>query len=340
MSHDAFRELAAGRLLDDLDPDEATALDDHLATCRPCRAELRALDETMGLVALAAPQRRPPAALRDRVFASIAGLGSVPAPLPVTFVPAAAAGVPRERPGGPDPGAPWRTRVPGGAPGPSEPRVADPSARTDPSGRPRSRAILAVPRWTGLAGLALAAVLVVAIAGLGANVAALQDRLDQATAAAATARADVAAAQAEAAAARADAQTARGQADVLVAELAAVDSAVALALAPSHRTAALTADAGVPGLRAWTVYVPGSTDAVFVARGLPPAPAGHVYQLWYADPSGVHAGATFNCAAGSTCIVPFGVDLGRAAATMVTVEPAGGSSGQPGPQVAFGELAG
>jgi hypothetical protein len=37
---------------------------------------------------------------------------------------------------------------------------------------------------------------------------------------------------------------------------------------------------------------------------------------------------------------PFGVDLASAKATMITLEPVGGAQGEPGPQVAFGELDG
>jgi hypothetical protein len=334
MSHDAFRELAAGRVLDDLEPAESTALDDHLASCPRCRADLWALEETAGLVALAASPRRPPAALRDRVLASIAGLGAVTSSRPVALVPDAGAAVARAASPGAGP-APWAQDA--------VRREGHDSRSSSPAERPSrawSQARWAVPRWTAMAGVALAAVLVVAVAGTGAGLAALQGRLDEAIAAATTAQADVGVARAEAAAARADAQAARGRTDSLVTELAAVDGAVGLALAPGHRTATLTAESAARDLRAWTVFVPGSTDAVFVARGLPPAPAGHVYQLWYADPAGVHALATFSCAAGATCIVPFGVDLGSAAAAMVTVEPAGGSTGRPGPQVAFGELAG
>jgi hypothetical protein len=37
-------------------------------------------------------------------------------------------------------------------------------------------------------------------------------------------------------------------------------------------------------------------------------------------------------------MAPVGVDLAHSAAVMVTLEPSGGATGAPGPQVVFGEL--
>ncbi len=76
MSHRAFRELAAGAALEDLEAPEAAELADHLATCAPCRRAARELVEVAGLVALAAPTRRPPATLRRGVMAAVASAGS------------------------------------------------------------------------------------------------------------------------------------------------------------------------------------------------------------------------------------------------------------------------
>ena len=77
-----------------------------------------------------------------------------------------------------------------------------------------------------------------------------------------------------------------------------------------------------------------------MAADLPASPAGTVYQLWSADVAGVHALTTFTCDGRHACLAPFGVDLAPATATMITLEPAGGAQGEPGPQVAFGELDG
>ena len=80
MDHRAFRELAAGAALDDLEPTESATLAGHLATCTACRLDSTALADVAGLVALAAPARRPPATLRGSVLAAIAAADR-PAPL-------------------------------------------------------------------------------------------------------------------------------------------------------------------------------------------------------------------------------------------------------------------
>ena len=72
MSHRAFRELAAGAALDDLEPVEAQLLDDHLARCARCRRDRAALVDVAATLALVAPTRRAPAGLKRRVLASIA----------------------------------------------------------------------------------------------------------------------------------------------------------------------------------------------------------------------------------------------------------------------------
>ena len=80
MSHQAFRELAAGAALDDLESTEAAELADHLAACGPCRRDAREIVDVAALVALAAPARRPPAALKGGVLAAIAASDVARAP--------------------------------------------------------------------------------------------------------------------------------------------------------------------------------------------------------------------------------------------------------------------
>jgi len=80
MNHPAFRELAAGAALEDLEPGEAAVLADHLATCESCRRDAVELADVVALVALAAPARRPPASLKRDVMTAIAGADAQPAP--------------------------------------------------------------------------------------------------------------------------------------------------------------------------------------------------------------------------------------------------------------------
>lgn len=167
-------------------------------------------------------------------------------------------------------------------------------------------------RWQAAtaASLGLAAVLAIAAVGLGARTLELTDQV---------AAARVALADAQAAAAS------RNAALTLIAE-------------PNHVTASLHAEPVAPDATAMVVYRPGSSEAYLMATGLPATPDGSVYQLWFADGSGVHPLGTFHHDGTGPFVAPFGVDLASSAAAMVTLEPEGGAQGEPGPQVVFGEF--
>ena len=96
MDHAALRELAAGAALEDLEPLERLALDQHLAACRDCRALAAELDQLMADLALVSEDREPPASLHGDVLAAIRSSGdrsssttvslagtAVPAPVPL-----------------------------------------------------------------------------------------------------------------------------------------------------------------------------------------------------------------------------------------------------------------
>lgn len=167
-------------------------------------------------------------------------------------------------------------------------------------------------RRLSFAGLAAAAAFAIAVAGLGASAARLQSDLDAAA----------------------------GARDAALAQLATSDAAMSVVLAPDHATAMLTPDPMAAGATVYVVFRPGTTEAWLMAGQLPATPAGKVYQLWWADEAGVHALTTFTCDGSHACLAPFGVDLAAATATMITLEPVGGAQGEPGPQVAFGQLEG
>ena len=115
-------------------------------------------------------------------------------------------------------------------------------------------------------------------------------------------------------------------------------AAMAVAVDPAHETCTLHSEAIAAGASAVCVYRPGSTESYLMASALPPTPDGMVYQLWYADEGGVHALGTYAFDGHGAFVAPFTVDLADAAAVMVTLEPAGGAAGEPGPEVVFGEL--
>ena len=192
---------------------------------------------------------------------------------------------------------------------PAGPPAVPPSA-PDPAGIISLDAARARRRGPFAAALAIAAGFALVAVGLGATTVQLRSDLDQT-------RSDVTALRAEAA----------GQTELMA------------ALAdPAHRTAPLTGKSAAPGATAVVVYVPGTKEAWIVADNLPATPAGSTYQLWYADASGAHPLETATWDGKGVMVAPVGVDLATSAAVMVTLEPTGGSTGTPGPEVVFGQL--
>ncbi len=193
----------------------------------------------------------------------------------------------------------------------TEPRIraAGPPNTSSPTASPASKE-RRPRRLDRLVPLALAAVFGVVAVGLGARVAQLSSE------------------NAAAVAAAADAQ----------AQLEARDGAMAVLVDPDHETATLQPDALAPDAVAVAVFQPGTTESYVMVANLPATPAGHVYQLWYADTAGVHPLGTFHHAGLAAFVAPFGVDLASSEAAMITLEPDGGAVGEPGPQVVFGTL--
>jgi anti-sigma factor RsiW len=76
VDHDAFRRLAAGAALGDLEPSERTALDAHVDGCARCRREAAEVAAIAALVRSSARQaaalHRPRPALWDSIRAAIA----------------------------------------------------------------------------------------------------------------------------------------------------------------------------------------------------------------------------------------------------------------------------
>ena len=165
-------------------------------------------------------------------------------------------------------------------------------------------------RGPQLAILGLAAALAIAAVGLGARSIALQGDLD-----------------------RIGTQVAS-----LPARLSGRDTVIAAAMDPGHVAVALHAEPLAPAAAATVMFVPGTSRAYVVAEGLPATPSGHGYQLWYADATGVHPLQTVPFDGSGAFVAPLGVDLSAAAAVMITLEDAGGATGDPGPQVVFGQL--
>ena len=71
MSHSEYQELLAAFALEAIDPRDAEALGEHIATCAECRAELSALREAAGLLAHAAPWHAPGEQVRARILSAV-----------------------------------------------------------------------------------------------------------------------------------------------------------------------------------------------------------------------------------------------------------------------------
>lgn len=76
MVHEDYKEMLALQALDALEEADVPELEAHLSTCAECRAELIELREASGLLAYAATEVEPPAALRSRIQESVRSLNS------------------------------------------------------------------------------------------------------------------------------------------------------------------------------------------------------------------------------------------------------------------------
>jgi anti-sigma factor RsiW len=100
MSHEAERLLAAGAVLDDLDPDERAEYEAHRGTCTECRGMELELDHVMADLALVAEERVPPPDLLAGIRLALAAEVDAPrtaATAPVLLPPADSNVIPLRR---------------------------------------------------------------------------------------------------------------------------------------------------------------------------------------------------------------------------------------------------
>jgi anti-sigma-K factor RskA len=71
VTHEEYRDMLAAYALGALDRAEARALDEHLATCRACAAEIADWLDAASTLALSAEPVEPPAELRSRILESV-----------------------------------------------------------------------------------------------------------------------------------------------------------------------------------------------------------------------------------------------------------------------------
>lgn len=168
---------------------------------------------------------------------------------------------------------------------------------------------------------------------LAAGVLVMRGQLDEARAEADRARVLAEAAQAEA----------RESAAALVAAQGDFGEAVAFRALVQRRQSRITALAGLPAAPkavARVVWDPATREAVLVASGLDPAPAGKAYQAWViASGAPVAAGVFWPDAEGRAVLrLPAVDETSRAKTFAVTLEPAAGVAAPTGPMVLAGAV--
>jgi len=89
-THEELEVLVSLQALDALEPDEAAAVEAHLADCEACRTAYDAALETAGMLALSAPDAAPPAELRERILTAARAMPQEPAADAAAVVPRSA----------------------------------------------------------------------------------------------------------------------------------------------------------------------------------------------------------------------------------------------------------
>jgi hypothetical protein len=281
------KEAIALDALDALDGEELRELRAHLASCAECGRERDALRDAASMLAYAAPPAAPGAHVRERLFERVRELGPASASANAPASPASQA-----------------------------PAADSDAARVDArvlefAARPRA---FVIPKWLAVAASLVIAVMAVALAALWRQNSSL--------------RGEVARVGAELNAERGrDAQ----QQEALERsrqELLRAGELNEMLASPGMQMASLagTKDAP-PGARASIAYNRAMSRAVLIASGLPPAPEGKAYQVWYIDAGKPPVpGGTFKPNVDSRGFLSDRIPPeGQAAQTFaVTLEPEGG----------------
>jgi hypothetical protein len=270
MRHEDYKELLALEAAGALEEGERGALLGHLPSCEECREELREMADAAASLAYTVEPVLPPAALRASVLARVRAVdpSEVVAAAPKAFVdPSEVTVDPSEALGGSRPGVSKK----GG-----ERRA--PTSSTDARGLLGGFSLWQIltgrPSLGFGAATAFAALVLLGVTSLllwsqnrtlNAEVARLYDRL------------------------RATQTEMAGQRE----QLASARDVNELLSAPGARFAELAGKKPAPQAHAMLAYDRATGRAVIMATGLPPAPAGHAYQLWLIADKKPLPGGTF-----------------------------------------------
>lgn len=270
ISHEEEKEMLAAHALGALDQEEARRVEEHLATCAECRAEMEEWRDTSSALAYTVAAAEPSPGLRARILETVRADGSQPAPK--------AAGTAKEQ----------------ASSGQSSNVIAMPR-------RKLSRAQTFGAIAASLAIIALAAALFVTWLRLSET--------------------------------RRELARYNTAVEVLAKQVAQEREARELLTSPQSQSAMLAGTNMAPQARAQLAFDRRTGHAMLFAYGLPPAPAGKAYQLWFISGGKVMPGKVFTPdTKGSAMIneqVPV-ANLDAAPVFAVTLEPSGGMSAPTG----------
>ena len=269
MRHEDYKELLALEAAGALEGGERGTLLEHLPSCEECREELRELSDAAAALAYTVEPVLPPAELRAGVLARIRAVdpSEVATEGSPAFVdPSEVAVDPSEVLGGSPPG--------NGKKGGARPASSGAEARGLLGGLSLWQILTGRPTLGFGAAFASAVIILLGVTSLllwsqnrtlSAEVARLYDRLRET--------------QSEMA----------GQRE----QLASARDVNELLSAPGARFAELSGKKPAPQAHAMLAYDRATGRAVIMATGLPPAPAGHAYQLWLIADKKPMPGGTF-----------------------------------------------
>lgn len=142
----------------------------------------------------------------------------------------------------------------------------------------------------------------------------------------------------EAQQAAAERDRARAELDAARARLAEAEAVRELLARPETRTATLAGLAAAPRARARVVWDPASREAVLLASGLDPAPAGKGYEVWVIGTGAPVPAGVFQVDATGRVVfrLPVRDETARVKTFAVTVEPWMGTPAPTGPMVLAG----
>jgi anti-sigma-K factor RskA len=260
MAHQDYKEMLAPHALTALDPQDESALHQHLATCPECRTELDQWRATASALACAAPPVEPSAQARERILESVRAESG-----PSRSTPAKVIQLPPA----------WKRR--------SSPVV----------------------RFEAIAAALIFVALIIGLAVLWK-----QNRN-----------------------AKTELARLKSQIEESRRALAQEHEALELVTSPGARMAELRGTKDAPGAHAMLVFDHKTGRAILMGGGLPAAPAGKAYQLWFMVGTRPMPGKVFTTDAAGNAMSHDQVPAEALGSTVfaVTLEPQGGAASPTGP---------